>query len=49
MSFLPALTVVLTRLGWNILSMKAISFANKEEAYVTYARLERDAFKEDHD
>jgi peptide/nickel transport system permease protein len=38
MSFLPALTVVLTRLGWNILSMKAISFANKEEAYVTYAR-----------
>ena len=38
-SFLPALTLVLTRLGWNILSMKAVSFANKEEAYVTYARL----------
>jgi peptide/nickel transport system permease protein len=38
-SFLPALALVLTRLGWNILSMKAVSFANKEEAYVTYARL----------
>jgi peptide/nickel transport system permease protein len=38
-SFLPALTLVLTRLGWNILSMKAVSFASKEEAYVTYARL----------
>jgi peptide/nickel transport system permease protein len=38
-SFLPALSLFLTRLGWNILSMKAIAFANKEEAYVTYARL----------
>jgi peptide/nickel transport system permease protein len=38
-SFLPALANILTRLGWNILSMKAVSFANKEEAYVTYARL----------
>ena len=38
-SFLPALTLVITRLGWNILSMKAVSFSNKEEAYVTYARL----------
>jgi peptide/nickel transport system permease protein len=38
-SFLPALTMVITRLGWNILSMKAVSFANKEEPYVTYARL----------
>jgi peptide/nickel transport system permease protein len=39
MSFLPALAIVMTRLGWNIVSMKALSFANKEEAYVTYARL----------
>jgi len=39
MSFLPALAIVMTRLGWNILSMKAVSFANKEEPYVTYARL----------
>jgi peptide/nickel transport system permease protein len=38
-SFLPALANILTRLGWNILSMKAVSFSNKEEAYVTYARL----------
>jgi peptide/nickel transport system permease protein len=38
-SFLPALTLVITRLGWNILSMKAVSFSNKEEPYVTYARL----------
>lgn len=38
-SFLPALALILTRLGWNILSMKAVSFANKEEPYVTYARL----------
>jgi peptide/nickel transport system permease protein len=33
------MALVLTRLGWNILSMKAVSFANREEAYVTYARL----------
>ena len=38
-SFLPGLANTLVRLGWNILSMKAVSFANKEEAYVTYARL----------
>jgi peptide/nickel transport system permease protein len=38
-SFLPALALTLTRLGWNILSMKALAFANKEEAYVTYAEL----------
>jgi peptide/nickel transport system permease protein len=38
-SFLPALALIITRLGWNILSMKAVSFANKEEPYVTYARL----------
>jgi peptide/nickel transport system permease protein len=38
-SFLPALALVMTRLGWNILSMKAVAFANREEPYVTYARL----------
>lgn len=38
-SFLPALALIMTRLGWNILSMKALAFANKEEGYVTYARL----------
>ena len=37
-SFLPALTLVIANLGWNILSMKALSFANKEEGYVTFAR-----------
>ena len=38
-SFLPAMTIIIASLGWNILSMKALSFANKEEGYVTYARL----------
>ena len=38
-SFLPAMTIILASLGWNILSMKALSFANKEEGYVTFARL----------
>jgi peptide/nickel transport system permease protein len=38
-SFLPALALTLTRLGWNILSMKAVSFSVREEAFVTYARL----------
>jgi peptide/nickel transport system permease protein len=38
-SFLPALSLILTRLGWNLLSMKAVSFSIREEAYVTYARL----------
>jgi peptide/nickel transport system permease protein len=38
-SILPALTIVIASLGWNILSMKALSFANKEEGYVTFARL----------
>ena len=38
-SFLPALTLVIASLGWNILSMKALSFANKEEGYVNFARL----------
>jgi peptide/nickel transport system permease protein len=38
-STLPALTIIVASLGWNILSMKALSFANKEEGYVTFARL----------
>lgn len=38
-SFLPAMTLVLAGFGWNILGMKALSFANKEEGYVTFARL----------
>jgi len=38
-SFLPALAIIITSLGWNILSMKAVSFSVREEAYVTYARL----------
>ncbi len=38
-SFLPGLALIMTGLGWNILSMKAVSFSAREEAYVTYARL----------
>lgn len=38
-SFLPALTLVLAGFGWNVLGMKALSFANKEEGYVKFARL----------
>lgn len=38
-STLPAWTIIIASLGWNILSMKALSFANKEEGYVTFARL----------
>jgi peptide/nickel transport system permease protein len=38
-SILPAMTLILAGFGWNILSMKALAFANKEEGYVTYARL----------
>lgn len=38
-SFLPAMTLVLAGFGWNILGMKALAFATKEEAYVTFARL----------
>ena len=38
-SALPAITLILAGLGWNILSMKALSFASKEEGYVTFARL----------
>jgi peptide/nickel transport system permease protein len=38
-SFLPGLTLVLAGFGWNILGMKSLAFATKEEAYVTFARL----------
>lgn len=38
-SFLPAMTLIIAGFGWNILSMKALAFATKEEPYVTYARL----------
>jgi peptide/nickel transport system permease protein len=38
-SFLPALTLVLAGFGWNILGMKALAYATKEENFVTYARL----------
>ena len=38
-SFLPALTLVLAGFGWNILSMKALAVATKEEPYVQFARL----------
>ncbi len=38
-SFLPAMTLILAGFGWNILSMKALAFATKEEPYVVFARL----------
>ena len=38
-SFLPALTLVIAGFGWNVLGMKALSYANKEEEYVKFARL----------
>jgi peptide/nickel transport system permease protein len=38
-SFLPALTLILAGFGWNILSMKSLAVATKEEPYVTFARL----------
>src|SRR5438105_7560043 len=38
-SFLPALTLVMAGFGWNILSMKALAVATKEEPYVQFARL----------
>ncbi len=38
-SFLPAMTIIIAGFGWNILSMKALAFATKEEPYVTYARI----------
>ncbi|GLV54130.1 ABC transporter permease [Dictyobacter sp. S3.2.2.5] len=38
-SALPALTLVLTGFGWNILSMKSLAYATKEEPYAVFARL----------
>jgi peptide/nickel transport system permease protein len=38
-SFLPGLTLVLAGFGWNVLGMKSLAYATKEEAYVTFARL----------
>jgi peptide/nickel transport system permease protein len=38
-SFLPALTLILAGFGWNILSMKSLAVATKEEPYVIFARL----------
>ncbi len=38
-SALPALTLVTAGFGWNILSMKSLSFSTKQEAFVNFARL----------
>ena len=38
-SFLPALTLIVAGFGWNVLSMKSLAVATKEEGYVTFARL----------
>ncbi|GIV79966.1 MAG: peptide ABC transporter permease [Litorilinea sp.] len=38
-SALPALTLITAGFGWNILSMKSLAYATKEEPYVTFARL----------
>ena len=38
-SILPAMALILAGFGWNILGMKALAFATKEEPYVTFARL----------
>ncbi|MEX1108691.1 MAG: ABC transporter permease [Dongiaceae bacterium] len=38
-SILPAITIVIANFGYNILSMKALSIATKEEPFVVYARL----------
>ncbi len=38
-SVLPGMTLVLAGFGWNILGMKALAFATKEEPYVVFARL----------
>jgi peptide/nickel transport system permease protein len=35
----PALTLVLAGFGWNVLSMKALAIATKEDSYVQFARL----------
>lgn len=38
-SFLPAMSLIVVGLGFNILSMKALAFSHKEEGYVTFAIL----------
>lgn len=38
-SALPALAVVLAGFGWNVLGMKALAYATKEEGFVVYAQL----------
>lgn len=38
-STLPALSVVLAGFGWNVLGMKALAYATKEESFVVYAQL----------
>ncbi len=38
-STLPALTLILAGFGWNILSMKSLAVATKEEGFVQFARL----------
>ena len=38
-SVLPALSIILTGLGWWMISMKTVSAATAEEDYVTFARL----------
>ncbi len=38
-SILPGLTLVLAGFGWNILGMKALAYASKEEDFVVFARL----------
>ena len=38
-SILPGLTLVLAGFGWNILSMKSLAYATREESFVVYATL----------
>ncbi len=38
-SVLPALTLITAGFGWNILSMKSLSYATKQEPFVNFARL----------
>ncbi len=38
-SFLPGMALILAGFGWNVLGMKAMAYATKEEPFVTYARL----------
>lgn len=38
-SVLPALTLITAGFGWNILSMKSLSYSTKQEAFVNFARL----------